>query len=45
MNKMEMKEKELYEAPEVLDIEPVSNVRVVGESPDDDEYWDDINDG
>lgn len=45
MNKTEMKEKEPYEAPVVLDIKPVSTVRVVGVSPDDDVTWDDLNDG
>lgn len=45
MNKVEMKAKELYEAPVVLDIKPVSTVCVTGESPDDDVNWDDLNDG
>ena len=37
MNKTEITGKEPYEAPEVLDIKPVSVVNVVGESPDDPE--------
>lgn len=37
MNKTEMKAKEPYEAPEVLDIKPVSVVNGVGISPGDPE--------
>lgn len=41
MNKTEMREKEPYEAPVVLDIEPVSIVRCAGSpsQPDDDDPW------
>ena len=37
MNKSELKEKEPYEAPEVLDIKPVSVVSGTGETPADPE--------
>ena len=38
-NKTELKEKEFYEAPSILDIKPVSTVHVTGES----EFPDDLN--